>query len=67
MKPGASAVESNSILEALHKNCPQIFKKREKRITALHIPYKGSNIMYVIDAKFELSGTCGNNIIHGKC
>jgi hypothetical protein len=66
LKSGTSAVESNTILESLSQAHPEIFTSREKKITALHIPYKGSKLLYVINRAFEIEGLCGNNFIHGK-
>ena len=44
-----------------------MFKSREKQVTALHIPFKGSQLVFVIDRQFVLEGVCGNNHTHGRC
>ena len=67
LKSGTSAVESNAILELLSKYHPELFKSREKYITPLHIPFKGSQLVFVIDRHFAIEGICGNNHTHGRC
>ena len=53
LKEKASAVESNDILTALYEKAPEIFKKREKKVNILNIPYaKVSEIVIVIDISF---------------
>lgn len=67
LKGGASAVESNHVIEALTKIHPEILEQREKKVIALEVLYKESLLMvYVINRKFELEGICGNNFVHGK-
>ena len=46
-------IESNDILTALYEKAPEIFKKREKKVNILNIPYaKVSEIVIVIDISF---------------
>lgn len=66
LKPGTSAVESNTLMEALAGAHPEILGHREKRVIALEVPFKNSQMMYIIDRKFEIEGLCGNNFIHGR-
>lgn len=52
---GATAKESNDVLEILYKNESKIFEKRAKRVVGLDIAYyNASKIMYVIDMRVEL-------------
>lgn len=39
LRPQVKAVESNYVLDNLHKAYPDIFKKRTKKVTSLSIPY----------------------------
>jgi len=63
---GASAVESNDVLEQLVLEHPEIFEKRDKKVTALNMKYKNSQIVFVIDIPFEVETQTGNNLINGK-
>jgi len=51
---GASAVESNDVLEQLALEHPNIFEERNKKVTALNMKYKNSEIVFVIDMPFEV-------------
>jgi hypothetical protein len=67
LKGKAKAVESNDVLQTLHKSHPKIFLKRNKRITCLHVPYRDvSRILYVIDQRVQLNAITGNNLTHSK-
>jgi len=55
LKEKASAVESNAILAALNEKVPDIFQKRDKKVTILEVPYLNiSRIVVIIDVGFEL-------------
>ncbi len=51
---GAAAVESNDILQQLGNEHPQIFEKRDKKVTSLNMKYKNSEVVFVIDMPFEV-------------
>ncbi len=51
---GASAVESNDVLDQLALEHPNIFEKRNKKVTALDMKYKNSEMVFVIDMPFEV-------------
>ena len=63
---GTSAVESNDVLEQLALEHPHIFEERQKRVTALNMKYKNTEVVFVIDIPFEVETQTGNNIINGK-
>lgn len=66
LKNKVSAVESNAVLETLHKAYPHFFDEKSSPLSLVDVNYNNNKSMFIFGEPFKIDGITGTNIQYGK-